>query len=138
MFIVAVLLFALAAIADDRPIPFKRLPDAAQKFINANFPEDKVLHALKDDDLIAPDYEVMMESGVKIDFNSSGKMESVSSPMGVPASIVPAQIHKYVKAHYPDAVIVEYDVDRYSHEIKLNNRMELEFNSAFNLVEVDY
>ena len=44
---------------------------------------------------------------------------------------------EYVKAYYPDATILQYEVGRKTYEVKLSNRMELKFNSRFNVIEVD-
>ena len=46
--------------ADDRPVTFEKLPRAAREFITTNFPNDKVSYATVDDDIIAPDYQVVL------------------------------------------------------------------------------
>ena len=51
--------------------------------------------------------------------------------------MVPVQIREYVERHYPNAVLVEYEVGRRNYEVTLSNRMELKFNSEFNVVEID-
>ena len=60
--------------ADDRPVTFEQLPKAAQTFINTNFPKDKVSFATVDDDIIAPDYEVALVSGVMMQFRHDGSL----------------------------------------------------------------
>ena len=42
-----------------------------------------------------------------------------------------------VKGYYPDAKILEYEVGRRSYEVKLSNRIELKFNTRFNVIEID-
>lgn len=130
-------MFSLTARADDKPIDYKMLPVAAQKFVSDHFPSDKVTYATVDDDLIRPDYKVRLSSGVKIDFEHSGALDNIESRNGIPEKIVPVQILEYVKAHYPDAVVTGYDIGRRSYEVKLSNRLELKFNSSFHLVEID-
>jgi hypothetical protein len=132
------LLLACETYADDRPVDFKKLPVAAQTFINANYSGVAVLYSVKDDDLVLPDYTVMLKNGVKLQFSNGGELESIKVQEGsVPAGIVPVQITDYVKAAYPDVLIKEYDVDRNSHEVKLSNRLEIKFNRAFQVVEID-
>ena len=124
--------------ADDRPVTFEQLPKAAQTFINTNFPKDKVSFATVDDDIIAPDYEVALVSGVMMQFRHDGSLESIKSRTGnIPAGIIPQQIINGVKGYYPDAVILEYDIDRLSYEVKLSNRMEIKFDRNFNIIEID-
>ena len=124
--------------ADDRPRTFEQLPKAAQTFITSNFPDDKVSFATVDDDIIAPDYQVVLVSGVRLGFQNNGKLEKIETKDGnIPAGIIPAQILEAVKGFYPDAIILEYEVGRRSYEVKLSNRMELKFNSSFKIVELD-
>lgn len=136
--IAALTAFATLSIADDRPATFSQLPPAAQSFISTNYPSDKVSFVTMDDDLIRPDYQVVLASGVKLDFSHDGKLEKIETRNGeIPSDMIPVQIVEFVKAHYPDARIVEYEVGRKTYEVKLSNRMELKFNKKFNIIEVD-
>ena len=140
MFITIAIVLASVTIAkaDDRPVTFEQLPKAAQTFINTNFPKDKVSFATVDDDIIAPDYEVALVSGVMMQFRNDGSLESIKSRTGnIPAGIIPQQIINGVKGYYPDAVILEYDIDMLSYEVKLSNRMEIKFDRNFNIIEID-
>lgn len=139
-------IFAIAAIAlatiqiikaDDRPVTFNQLPAAAQAFINTNYPGEKISYATVDDDFVRPDYNVMLANGVKIQFENSGALEKIESRAGVPEGLIPVQIKEYVKMHYPDAVVVEYEIGRKSYEVKLSNRLEVKFNRNFNVIEID-
>ena len=140
-FFAAISLVALLACekySEDKPVDFKKLPVAAQTFINSNYPDVTVLYTTKDDDVIMPDYTVMLQNGVKLQFSNSGELEGIKVREGsVPAGIVPVQIEEYVKSAYPGVVIKEYDVDRNSHEVKLSNRLEIKFNRTFQVVEID-
>lgn len=140
-FFVAVSLVALLACknyVEDKPVDFKKLPVAAQTFVNANYSGVAVLYTTKDDDVILPDYTVMLQNGVKLQFSNGGELEGIKVREGsVPAGIVPVQIEEYVKAAYPGVVIKEYDVDKNSHEVKLSNRLEIKFNRNFQVVEID-
>ena len=140
MFITIAIVLASVTIAkaDDKPVTFEQLPKAAQTFINTNFPKDKVSFATVDDDIIAPDYEVALVNGVMMQFRNDGSLESIKSRTGnIPAGIIPQQIINGVKGYYPDAMILEYDIDRLSYEVKLSNRMEIKFDRNFNIIEID-
>ena len=124
--------------ADDRPVTFNQLPSAAQTFINKNYPDDKVSFATVDDDFIRPDYHVALVSGVMLQFENDGSLEKVETRNGnIPEGIIPVQILQAVNSYYPDATILGYEVGRRSYEVKLSNRLELKFNSRFELVELD-
>ena len=131
-------ILACKAYGDDRPVDFKKLPVAAQTFIKANYAGVAVLYATKDDDIILPDYTVMLQNGVKIQFSNGGELESIKVQEGaVPAGIIPVQITDYVKTAYPGVTIKEYEVDKNRHEVKLSNRLEIKFNRSFQVVEID-
>ena len=137
VFIAVLTVFAITSIADDRPATFAQLPQSAQVFINTNYPDEKISYATKDDDFILPDYNVMLANGVKIQFEHSGALEKIESRVGIPVDLIPFQIRDYVKMHYPDAIFVEYEIGKRSYEVKLSNRLELKFNSNFNVIEID-
>ena len=124
--------------ADDRPVTYQQLPAAAQTFIAENYPADKISYATKDDDLILPEYTVVLVSGVKVTFNNDGSLEKIESKVdGVPAGLIPVQIREDVRHNYHDVAYVEYEVGRRTYEVKLSNGMELTFNSKFALIGID-
>lgn len=136
--IAASIAFVITVSADDRPVTFEQLPVAAQTFIKNNFPSDQVSYATKDDDIIMPDYTVVLVSGIKLQFGNGGALEKIESRKGaVPETLVPVQIKDYVKRNYPDASIVEYEIGRRTYEVKLTNRMELKFSRNFTLIGID-
>ena len=123
--------------ADDKPVTFDKLPKAAKEFINANYPGEKVTFAAVDDDLVRPDYSVLLGNGVKLQFEHSGALEKIECAAGIPEGLVPYQIKDYVKVHYPDAQFVEYEIGKKNYEVKLSNRLDLKFNKNFHLIEID-
>lgn len=124
--------------ADDRPVTFNQLPQAAQTFINTNYPGEKVAFATVDDDIIRPDYHVALVNGVMLQFEHGGSLEKIETRNGnIPDGIIPFQIIDMVKQYYPEAKILEYEVGKRSYEIKLSNRMEMKFNTKFQVIELD-
>ena len=132
-----VALLACDKYGDDRPVDFGKLPTAAQNFVKTYYPDEKVLFVTKDDDIVLPDYTVRLENGASMQFSNGGGLEKIESPAGVPDGIVPVQIVEYVKGQYPGALILEYEIDRNTYEVKLSNRLELTFNSSFKLIGID-
>lgn len=133
-------IFATAVIVsacEDKPITFEQLPKSARIFITTYFPEDEVSFVLKDDDVVRPDYEVMLVSGTKLEFEHSGNLSKIECSRGIKSDVVPEQIRNYVMKHYPGEGFIEYEVDRKSYEVKLTNRLEIKFSSSFNVLEID-
>ena len=137
MTLIGLAAFAAALSADDRPISFDRLPSAAKSYIETNFPGESASFVTKDDDLIRPDYTVVLANGIKMEFDHSGALTQISSPDGIPAEQIPVSVRNYVKAHYPDAGYLEFEIGRHTYEVKLTNLMELKFNKNFHIIEID-
>ena len=132
--------FAFAALinADDKPVTFDQLPELAKTFVKTNFASAKVLYSSVDDDIVAPDYEVILDNGFEIQFKNDGRLESIDANMGnIPEAIIPAQIKTYVKTNYPNVTYKEYEVGARSYEVKISNGLELTFNSDFKVIEID-
>lgn len=138
--VLLVSIFAFAALikADDKPIPFDQLPDLAKTFVKTNFPSAKVLYSSIDDDIIAPDYEVILDNGFEIQFRNDGRLEKVDANSGVISeSLIPEKIRDYIKSNYPNVTYKEYEVGARSYEVKISNGLELTFNSEFKVIEID-
>ena len=92
----------------------------------------------KDDDFVAPDYEVVLDNGSVLQFSSSGVLEKIEAfKEGVPVSLIPKKIQEYVSNNYQGVFYREYEIDRGKYEVKLSNGLELTFNNAFTVIEID-
>ena len=135
---VVVLLAAGVAMADNRPISLDKLPHKAQTFLKQHFADSKVSLVTQDDDLVAKDYEVVLESGTRIDFSPSGDWQEVEVRQGVvPVSLVPTAIASYVNRHYAAERVVRLERDRRTWEVKLSNGLELTFDKQYRLIDID-
>jgi hypothetical protein len=138
LMIVSIAAFVSVAGAEDKPVTFNQLPEGARTFLDTNYQKVKLVLATKDDDFIRPEFNVVLENGVAIQFDNDGRLEKIASRSGdIPAAVIPKQITDIVKSHYPDAYIVEYEVDRKTYEVKLSNRIEITFDSSFRMIEID-
>lgn len=132
------LLCSLTASADDRTITSAELPSTAQQFIETHYSGTKILHATADKGLFDSDYEVNLDDGTKIEFSGNGLWTEVANRhRGIPSAIVPVSIADYVATNYPKAKILKIERDNRSTEVRLDNGMELTFNAAGRLTEVD-
>ncbi|MBO5428302.1 MAG: PepSY-like domain-containing protein [Prevotella sp.] len=132
-------LYATIACADnEKPVSVSQLPKKAQLFLQRHFPDRTVALAKMETELMSKSYEVYFANGEHIDFDGKGNWTEVDCKMSaVPADIVPAPIATYVKANYPDTHILKIEKDRKEYEVTLSNRMELSFDSKFNIMDID-
>ena len=139
-FVVAFLILGVVAIyADnDKIINKNQLPAQAQQFLNQHFPGVKLSYAKQERDFLTTSYEVMLADGSKIEFSSKGNWEEVDCRYGeVSQAVVPAPILNYIKSNYPNDKVLKIERDRSRYEVKLSNRLELTFDSDFNIIDID-
>ncbi len=123
---------------NDKPITVEQLPANARQFIEKYFSETKVSSVKMETDIFDKSYEVVFTNGNKIEFDGTGEWEDVDCKFTqVPESIVPQKIKDYVVANYKDTKILKIDRDKRKYEVKLSNKLELEFDSEFNLSKID-
>ena len=73
----ACLLTLCACGDDDRVITPDQLPTAAQTYIEKNYPESSILIAKKETELLKTTYEVTLDNGMKLEFDSAGNLSDV-------------------------------------------------------------
>ena len=138
LFLLMALAFVLAlpAFADEgRIIPFDQLPEASQALLKKYFADKTPLVVKVDWD----EYEVIYQSGEKVEFELSGNWKEVNCrTYAVPAELVPEQIQNQISTQYQGAVIVSLKRGPRGYDVKLNNRMELEFSRDFVIVDIDF
>ena len=134
-------MFAMSSVAmadNDKPVQVNQLPAQAQTFLQTYFKDAKVALATQETELFSKSYDVVFNTGDKVEFDKSGQWTEVRCRQtGVPAQIVPAQIAEYVKTNYPDALILQIERDSREWEVKLSNRWEITFNNQFQVIDID-
>ena len=124
--------------AEDVAITAQKLPKEAQKFLSVHYPQNKVLSAMQDRDFADNDYTVYLEDGTKIEFDGSGKWESVKNHNGkIPAGVIPAEIQNYIKAHYPSLGVEKIERKRYGYEVELTNDLDMKFSLNGKFIGLD-
>lgn len=123
---------------DDRPIRVEQLPAKAQQFIKTHFADSRIAISKVDTDWFDKTYEVIFTNGDKIEFNRSGEWKDIDCKhSAVPEAAVPEQIKNYIRTNYQGAVVLSLEKDKNSYDVKLSNRVELEFDKWFNLIDID-
>lgn len=139
-FSMVMLVAQLATAGDVVTTDINKLPAAAREALTKHFPKAKVSHIKIDKDMLqAPKYDVMLDNGTKVEFNSKGQWTEVESKKSaVPSSIVPANIKNYVMKNFKGEKIMKIEWDRKGSEVKLSNGTELKFDSEGNFKKMDF
>ena len=127
-----------ALAGNDRRITVGELPVAAQRLLDTHFKEVGISYAKVDEEWFDKEYKVVLLDGSKIEFVRSGAWKEVDCKYGeVPAGVVPAPIRDCVATRFSDRRIVSIERDRRSYDVKLDNGLDLEFDSDFRLIDID-
>jgi len=114
-----------------------KIPAEIKTYVEKHFPGKNILQCIKDVDGLEVSYDVVVEGGYKLEFNRDKKIDSVKGVPKLPDSVVPEKILAYVASNYPGNYIIEWDADKTTQEVKLDNRLELVFNSAGDFLRID-
>lgn len=134
----ALTLCSVSLSARDQVISEQQLPAAAKTFVKQYFKNRTVSMAKKDVDFGSASYDVVLNSGTKIEFNSKGEWKEVDcAPAAVPEAIIPSAIRTYVKANYANCKIVKIERDRSGFDIELSNDLDLRFDKQGKFIRVD-
>ena len=119
-------------------ISLSELPQDAQTFLATYFPNENAAKVEKQSigDIIM--YQVEMDNGFEIMFNSKGDWQEVDAPDGktLPVGIAPEAIQNYVDTNYPDYGINEINKTGNGYNVELVSGPELEFNLLGEFVRV--
>lgn len=130
--------FGSAKADEDKPIQVNELPKKAQEFIQQHFAKHNVSYAKMEKDFWDKNYDVVFVNGDKIEFDKNGKWENVDCKYSeVPKAIIPKAILEYVAKNYPQCKIVQLERDHRGYEVELSNKLEIKFNSNFQIVGID-
>ncbi|MBO4814554.1 MAG: PepSY-like domain-containing protein [Muribaculaceae bacterium] len=134
LLMVAILIGFSAKADHDQVITYNQLPANAQALLKEYFANKVPLVVTMDWD----DYTIVYDSGEKVEFNKQGEWKEIDCRTSfVPTALIPEQIKANVKTSFPGTTILKLDRNRRGYEVKLNNGLEIEYNRAFQVIDID-
>lgn len=138
LYTVLALMLVLHVAAEEKEIPFEKLPEKAQKVVAKAFPEGKVKKVEMERRASLIQYEVKMSGGAKLQFSKDGTFTECECTKGsVPAVLIPVKIRDFMAKEFPDREIRRFEHDSKLYELLLDNGDELSFNSSYRLIDID-
>lgn len=135
----AIVLFAADNIESRKPVDFGSMPQQAKDFMLTHYPGETPVLAVREFEDLHKEYKVSFKDGTKVTFDRRGKWTKIESrTREVPAGIVPAEASAYIERNFPDSRIFEIARERNETEMKLDNGIELTFDSrGWELMDID-
>lgn len=121
---------------DGYVVGVQQLPAPAQEVMTKCFADKTLLTILKERN----EYEVIFNTGEKIEFNKKGEWTEISChTTQVPDILIPNPIKMRIMADFSNTRIVKIDRTRNGkkYEVKLSNGLEVEFDKNFIVKKVD-
>lgn len=115
------------------------LPESARTTLTRHFGKAKVSFIKIDDKLLgSKSYEVVLNNGTEVDFDSKGVLTEVESGIkGVPSTLLLKPMKEYINKNYKGAKVVEFKVKKDKYEVELSTGQELEFKRDGSFLRVD-
>lgn len=119
---------------DDKVVDAASLPQSAQEYINKYLPGKQIANVTADND----DFNVLLNSGERLEFTTTGEIKEIECAAGVPASVVEPRVIEDVKTSNPQATIVKIEKSgNGGFEVKLNNGLKINYDANFNRLGYD-
>jgi len=115
------------------------LPVASQQFISTHFGQTDISHIKIEKNLLwVKNYDVILTDGTNIEFDRSGKWTDIDRHnLSIPSAIIPTEVSSYVETNFAGKQIISIEREARELSVKLNNGIELTFNTNGKLIEID-
>lgn len=125
---------------EDRPINPEQLPKEIKTFLKEHFPEQEISFAKVEKELLSTEYKVYLVGGNKIEFAKNNEWKEIDCEFTeVPTTLIPEQIKAYVNKNFSGQKITQIEKKKKGgYEIELDNSVDIEFNKAFAVIDIDY
>lgn len=137
---VVLLLFTVTGVsAEDKVIPFTKLPAKAQTFVKKHFSEKDVATVMMDTEyFFKKEYKVILKNGSKMEFGSDGEWKEVEMKgVAVPAALIPQKVSEYIRKRFPNTFVKEIKKKRSGYDVEISNGLDLEFSKDGTFIRVD-
>ena len=141
LILVSLLLSTMAIFADNEKVTRDKavLPAASQSFLSEHFGQTQISHIKIESNLLGvKEYDVILTNGINVEFYKSGEWREIDARhSSIPLAVLPAKIADHIKKNFAENTVISVEKDTREYEIKLNNGLELKFDSNGNFKKFD-
>ena len=133
LFTIALLSTGANAQSKKRTIDPENLPKASIELIQKHWPSCAIDNAY----IKGKEYEALLTDGTIIQFDSKGIWKEMKCTDGLPVTLVPVYITRYIVNRYPHQLIIDCEKLKGGYEVTLTNGYEIQFDLRGNVTHVD-
>lgn len=105
------------------------LPRTARDFIAFNFPQQKIVQAIRKEEGSKKEFETILDNNVRMEFDNLGYWKEIESMGSVlPTEFIPKKITEYLNQNFPKDRINKIEKELHTYEVELTNGSDFEFN----------
>ena len=136
-FILTLLTFVLIAgtanaVGPKKVIDPDNLPKPAIELIQKHWPSCAIDFAY----INGKEYEALLTDGTIIQFDSKGIWKEMKCTDGLPVTLVPGYITRYIVNRFPKQLIIDCEKLKGGYEVTLANGLEIQFDYRGNVTHV--
>ncbi|MFV0366205.1 MAG: PepSY-like domain-containing protein [Mangrovibacterium sp.] len=113
------------------------IPTQITSYQATHFPENPISTVIKDEERKSVSYDVYLQNGIKLEFNSAFEVCDIDGVTKLPDSVIPQEILNYVAKNYPNNLITDWEFEDGHQQVELDNHLELEFNLDGSFIRMD-
>nr|WP_295921660.1 PepSY-like domain-containing protein [uncultured Dyadobacter sp.] len=137
--ILTAILLTLLACEKKEEISPPKLSENERDFIELHFPAITASSIVREEDHANITSLTITENNIELKFNSRGKCISVENKnrSKLPDSILPENVLRYIKYHYPNDFIIKWRKDEVGQRVQLNTGKEVTFDMHDNFLKIE-
>lgn len=116
-----------------RTIDPENLPKVANELIQKHWPSCAIDNAY----IKGKEYEALLTDGTIIQFDGKGVWKEMKCTDGLPVTLVPVYITRYIVDRYPKQLIIDCEKLKGGYEVMITNGLKIQFDLRGNVTHVD-
>lgn len=138
LFGVGVLLFS-SGCEQKKTIAMDQLPAPSRDLVQRYFSGQQVAYINQETDWFEKSYRLFFVSGDNLEFDGKGAWKELDCRQSeLPAELVPAPVLAYAASNHPGLKLVKLDREGGRTELTLEGGLELTFDQAYKLIDMDH
>lgn len=133
LFTIVLLAGATNAQSKKRTIDPENMPKQAILTIEKHWPSCAIVNTY----VKGKEYEALLTDGTIIEFDNKGVWKEMKCTDGLPVTLVPVYITRYIVNRYPKQLIIDCEKMKGGYEVTLTNGLEIQFDFKGNVTHVD-